>query len=801
MIRLLIAMIMVPMTAVAGFAFSPGTKRPQCPVTPSATMSRTIATITKQSFLITRVLNSDLEMDLDYSLDDDEDEEEELDDDEDEYGEQVEDYREYDDEETADDEQDEIVRFVGMMKQTPAGVLEEDVALLLRETIEELISIVNHDDDDDENDEDVVGTLRLATDLLQRLVLEYQGVMRIDAQKAAVIAPSTADFNRLYDAWLAALTPTAKKSSPPQGNVVATHVLPAATQTVQELFALQQQPDLQATAGPNIRSYELLLTILSQSRFCSKEVWRIFSDIPDKTVPMYEAAISSTAKSRHTHAASRAESLLKEAVEDLSLTVSIEACNRVVTAWAKSGKSFGPERAEGLIRWMDSTAGLSPNAQTFTSLMDAHAQQVTWDAAVQCERILKNLVDLYVQENDPSLAPTAATWTIPLQTWSRLAKKRWNKAAGRAARVFRQWRDLHQEGKVAQGPDGLAYQMVLNAFVRSDAAEAEAWLDEQYEAFTESGDVSLRPTARSVRNVVEAWTRQQDDPNAMEEAEFIWERYQDLIEETGDAEVIADVYRTLLFGFCQRQDSARALELLEEMVERDLKPDCFCYDRVLEANTQLISSDEDEDNSVMVERAYAIFSLMEKERQAGNIKPNERVYTSFIRALTKAKIPNLAYKARLLLQRMRELSKTDHNPALRPTVFTYNAVLMSAATEGVPAAFTTALQTFNELRKDSTAELDHVSIGNMLRCAKLLVDDDEDSKRVALIESTFGLGCRMGLINPFVVRDLRMVASRDLQAKLLGAEYGEDEEDATIVDELPSQWTYKAMAKYKNKRE
>ena len=52
MIRLLIAMIMVPMTVVAGFAFSPGTKRPQCPVTPSATMSRTIATITKQSFLL-----------------------------------------------------------------------------------------------------------------------------------------------------------------------------------------------------------------------------------------------------------------------------------------------------------------------------------------------------------------------------------------------------------------------------------------------------------------------------------------------------------------------------------------------------------------------------------------------------------------------------------------------------------------------------------------------------------------------------------------------------------------------------
>ena len=679
-----------------------------------------------------------------------------------------------------DDEVDEIVRFVSMMKQTPAGVLEQDVALLLRETMEELLVVAADDDDDDD---DVLGTLKLATDLLKRSVQEYEALHRVDAKQAALIAPTTADFDHLYAGWHTALRTNA--------GTVNTHVLPAATQTIQELFELQRAPYLQTVAPPMTSTYESVLQILSQSRYCSKQAWQTFAQIPfdGRTLTMYDAVITSTAKSRHAHAASRAETLLKEALE-MHGTVTVESCNHVLTAWAKSGQRYGPERAEGLIRWMDGDARVSPNAQSFTSLLDAHGQQTNWDSAVQCERILQNLVDLYLQENDPALEPAVATWTIPLQAWTRLAKKNWNKAAGRAARVFSQWQDLYESGKVTQGPDGLAYQMVLQAFVRSDAARSEAWLDQQYQAYTESGDVSLKPTARSIRNVVEAWTRRQDDPSAMEEAEFILERYRELIE--NDTEVMMDVYKTLVFGYCQRRHTVRALELLQEMVQKELHPDCFCYDRVLESNTQQMSQDKDDDDKVLIERAYTIFALMEEQRKAGNIKPNERVYTSFIRAMTKAKIPNLAYKSKLLLQRMRDLSR-DGNLALRPTVFTYNAVLLAAVTDASPTAFTTAVQTFNELRKDPTAELDHVSIGNMLRCANML--EESDPKRPALIRSTFDLGCQMGLINAFVVRDLRTLTSSDMCKDLLGLSYDEDEEDARIVQDLPYEWISKTMSK------
>jgi hypothetical protein len=46
-------------------------------------------------------------------------------------------------------------------------------------------------------------------------------------------------------------------------------------------------------------------------------------------------------------------------------------------------------------------------------------------------------------------------------------------------------------------------------------------------------------------------------------------------------------------------------------------------------------------NEGALKRSYAAFELMEKCRREGTVQPNERVYTSFIRALSKGKSPNV----------------------------------------------------------------------------------------------------------------------------------------------------------------
>jgi hypothetical protein len=200
--------------------------------------------------------------------------------------------------------------------------------------------------------------------------------------------------------------------------------------------------------------------------------------------------------------------------------------------------------------------------------------------------------------------------------------------------------------------------------------------------------------------------------------------------------------------------------------------------QIIEANTFV-------DDEGSMSRTYKLFELMEKFRQTGNFKPNERVYTSFIRAMTKARVSNLAYKSNVILKRMQAFYD-DGNKAIKPTVFTYNAILNACAespscdNSDPIEAFKLAVKIFNELR-NSRGEPDHVSFGNMLRCANLL---PEGGQKDAFISTTFQLCCDGGLVNSYVLRDLQFSSSEDLWRSLLQRPEGEAD-----IERLPPQWS------------
>jgi hypothetical protein len=201
--------------------------------------------------------------------------------------------------------------------------------------------------------------------------------------------------------------------------------------------------------------------------------------------------------------------------------------------------------------------------------------------------------------------------------------------------------------------------------------------------------------------------------------------------------------------------------------------------QIIEANT--FANDEGS-----MSRTYKLFELMEKYRQTGNFKPNERVYTSFIRAMTKAKISNLPYKSNVILKRMQAFYD-DGNYAIKPTVFTYNAILNACAespscdNSDPREAFKLAVKIFNELRNARGGEPDHVSFGNMLRCANLL---PEGGQKDAFISTTFQLCCDRGFVNSYVLRDLQYASSEDLWRSLLQRPEGEAD-----IERLPPQWS------------
>lgn len=217
-----------------------------------------------------------------------------------------------------------------------------------------------------------------------------------------------------------------------------------------------------------------------------------------------------------------------------------------------------------------------------------------------------------------------------------------------------------------------------------------------------------------------------------------------------------------------------------------MKPDCFCYDKVIGANTDATAAGDDG----AIERMQQVYDLMEERHRLGEVKPNERLYTTYIRALTKARVQNLAQKASAVLEK---LSQSE------ATVFTYTAVLMACSEElytpnlNRAGALKIAVRVFNELRKSKKDGLDHVSFGNMLRCANLLPDGEQKD---ALVRSTFNMCCKHGFVNSFVVRDIQAAASEDLWRSLLGCP-GDNDFD---IERIPHEWERQYVARNNNKK-
>lgn len=679
-----------------------------------------------------------------------------------------------------DDEEQLILTFIQMVQTTPAGQLEVDEVDLLREIMAQYAS------DKTGAVADGVETALVVETLLGRLVSEWEVALDTgDKEKEKAFRPTSQDFEVAISAWSA--------SENPDKVFKVLSIL----SDQRELY-IEDLPSVQ----PTLSSMKTILDILAKSRErgIDRRAIQVFDSLaelglsPDAEI--YGLMVTIVAKSRGSGAPERAEKMLRDAVQkfppglvDGKFTgVGVDAFNAVVVSYAKSGQENGPAKAQELIAYMDQVDSengsfgiCSPNINTFTSLIDAYCQQNEWESATQADRILNRLLEQYLEGNE-DLEPNVATWTIVINAWGRLSKKNRGGAADRAGKLLRRMEDLHQEGRISCKPDAITYVTCMNAYAFArggeDAGEAEKLLEEMNELYLD-GDDSMKPSARSVRVVADAWIKSND----MESAEQFLDDYEDYLYEGDDTDQVSedtiDMYRSMLFGYTQQGNMERARFYLNFMVEKYMKPDNLCFDRIIEGYAKIGTPDS-------LKQSLHVFELLEKCRRNGDIKPNERVYTSFIRALTRGKATDMHKKAESLLKRMTTLYEGG-NEGIKPTVFTYNAVLNACAEsihiEGTSRedAFKTAIRVFTELR-NGRERFDHVTFGNMVRCAQLL---PEGEKRDKYVSATFKLCCENGFVNNFVIRDIQLVTEEEQWRSLLNFPKGEPE-----MELLPSSWSY-----------
>jgi hypothetical protein len=719
----------------------------------------------------------------------------------------------FDVEDSDDDTTDETLHFLKAIESIPRGQLTDDQIDTVRRTLSSVASSYNINDIDDVDMDD--DTLHRMERLLTRWVEEIQ-------DRSCHLYPSTNDFLLVMKFWEKRMG----HSTTTDGQHIST-----AMERIRTLFSLWKECYHSSTATPllkpNIGMYRIVFRaiLMSEERQVDRKGERLLMEMQqdyqlEPDVFIYESLIYMLAKSRNDGAANRAERLLREAITVLQkqpsimshgtakAMIGIDTFNVVITAWAKSGFDYGPERAEQIVQLM-SDVNLEPNIQSFTSLIDAYAQSNTWDSANQCERIFNRVLDLYLnsvhEEEEKSYEPNIVSWSVVVSAWGRLAKNGHRGASDRADKLLRRMETLYKEGRISFGPDPILYVKCMNANACSQTMEglhrATQILSEMHERFMD-GDDRFMPTARSIHVLIENWVRSQI-PSKMEEAEVIFNTYKDHIINSKDTMmdskvVLNTIYKSMVIGWAQDGDPILAKECLQEMIDQDLTPEALFFEKIFDSNTQLNDSNS-------MKRSYATFQLLEECRlERPDFIPSERAYTAFIRAMTKAHIPNLAEKANTILHKMNDLYR-DGNKFLKPTVFTYNAVLLACAesasllneVEMKQKTLLTAVTILNNLRLGTDGcELDSVSCGNVLRCSNLLPADS--AQKDAFITSIFQLCCERSLVNYFVIRDLYLVASDDLKQQLLGTNVPLDD---LVMEELPASWQRNAYKKPNKKSE
>lgn len=724
----------------------------------------------------------------------------------------------------ADKEEMDEVEMLAAIDESPVGILGVEEINFLRHMMHFLIGEDNTERDNNNISDESESVAPLLERLLFRLLDEWSAAgnknMGDDEALADVVRPTLEDFTLVFQAWekdTLMYSSSRRKSDKGQ----------EAVDRVSKLFGVLQEiweGDGVESLKPNQQILEIILRVFASSRDrgMDRRTQAILESVKhgnqydfEPTCDMYQSVILSLGRSKGKGSPHRAEMLLREAVEKFPPHVDpetgkpggvpIETFNKVLVSWAKSRDENGPERAEELIVYMDDLdrdlecgGVVKPNLSSFTTLIDAYAQTREWEGVSCSERIFNRVLDHYL-EGVIKEEPNIACWTIVISAWSRLAKKNRHGAEERAAKLLKRMESLHEDGRISFGPDAIAMTATMNAWAFSKnkigPTQAELLLDEMHERYMD-GDDSMKPSVRSIKVIIDAWTKMGDEDGAMEQAEVMLDRYEDHLYALGPPEGppevledIEDIYREMLFGWT-KCDPERAQDYLLDMVDKDMQLDSFVFDKIIEAETRRLP----EDPNAMA-RINKVFDVLEKCRKSDKVTPNERVYTSFIRALTRAQEQNLAKKAYAILQRMNTLYE-EGNRGIKPTVFTFNAVL-NACGESVKndskpmEAFKVALTIFNDLRGQRDG-LDHVSFGNMLKCANLLPEGPQKEKFIA---QTFKLCCDKGLVNTFVVRDLQASATEELWRELLGCPQGEAD-----VEYLPREWSATVSTNQKKKK-
>ena len=488
--------------------------------------------------------------------------------------------------------------------------------------------------------------------------------------------------------------------------------------------------------------------------------------------------VNAAVQEKHAKAATKAEEMVRrmwslyENSGSIECRPDLQCYNLWIHAVAKSNQRWHNagtdalvpvgERAELILQEMRER-GIEPNVVSYTSVMDAYANQARLGdpkAPAEADRVLFDLLER--SEYTSNLQATAVTSDTVINAWAQQGT--WE-GAEKAQDILERLEAMSmtfsgsrssKQSSTTLRPTAHSYATVIAAWANSGggteaAQKANDILDRLLDAKPNAEDESVvRPDTVIFNAVIAAWANS-GDPQCGTKADELLRQMQDLRKDVyHDCQPDVVTYNSVLSAWsrCGHMNAAvQAERILKELIvarkenpKDNPAPNVISYNTVLNAwSKSTLDGAQD--------RAETLLKFMARSDQ-GEIVPDLYSFSSVLNAIAKSKQPGKALRAKKLLEYMLEESRGIKDVELTPVPF--NAVINAAAFSAVGTcdeekreALQVAVNTITLMRKLNVAP-DPISYGNALKALANLMPSGKARYDMAM--ELFFNCCEEGLV-------------------------------------------------------
>jgi pentatricopeptide repeat protein len=410
----------------------------------------------------------------------------------------------------------------------------------------------------------------------------------------------------------------------------------------------------------------------------------------------FNSTINAWAKSRHPHAATKAEQLLGK-MEQYDCKPTSESYTPVLDAWSRT-RDPGPKVESMLDRLEEMHARghniQPPNKVSYLMGIRAWARTNQEHAANKAEALLRRM-DQLGNRGRSDLAPCVVVYSALIDTWSRSTRV---DAPERALALLREMQELSISGTVDVSPNTITLNSVLDAFARQGRADEAHGLLNETESMVSDGQDTVLPDIVSYSTVMKAYSKSRTSAAAEKASELLQELQK--LSSSGASSLKPSVstytFAIVAWGNSQRHDAAEQAEnLLWHILELYNEGDDDLKPNVVIANCVLRAWARSREGGATV-RAESVFRWIEDHGAKLGIEPDGTSYLHMIQAWAHSG-RRLGHKnAEKYFNRLRDLYFDDSNE-IQLTTSHYNTTILALSKSESPGALQKAEDLVEEM--------------------------------------------------------------------------------------------------------